>query len=84
MVKRSKQEEPDDAEPESYMAPKIPKTLSEKDSATRLVVVLEVSLRSVSADQNGRCWLFAKPVGVQGVAGWWAATCPAVKFSIAR
>lgn len=37
-----------DAEPESYRAPKLPRTTTEKDAATRLVVVLEgASLESV-------------------------------------
>ena len=37
-----------DAEAESYRAPKLPRTTTEKDAATRLVVVLEgASLESV-------------------------------------
>eukprot|EP00037_Helgoeca_nana_P022854 m.235431 g.235431 ORF g.235431 m.235431 type:complete len:256 (-) comp26151_c0_seq1:3507-4274(-) len=51
IVKRKKK--PSDAEIESYRQPKIPRTLSEKDSEKRLIVVLEgASLESVNVGKS--------------------------------
>eukprot|EP00040_Diaphanoeca_grandis_P014471 m.73472 g.73472 ORF g.73472 m.73472 type:complete len:242 (-) comp24561_c0_seq1:59-784(-) len=41
MERSSKRAKKDEAEPESYHAPKIPRTMVEKESAKRLIVILE-------------------------------------------